>query len=156
MQSWSNFHTSRGRRLFIAICALSASALMMRSTLASALINRGDGLFAYGAPGAAKEYYRRAMTLDDSNSTALDRYVFVMIQHRDRKAVQQAVRIETNYLLKHPGDAVILGDRGLCLLELRQYRAARKDFERAHALNPNDPLFVAAVRTLSRKRKFGS
>ncbi|HZZ63927.1 MAG TPA: hypothetical protein VFE17_00385 [Candidatus Baltobacteraceae bacterium] len=123
----------------------------MRPLLAQALIDRGDILFANAAPFAAQKYYRRAIALDGSNSNAVDRSIFLMMQLHTPADVKDAVKVATSFLDRNRDSAVIFADRGLCRLILRDYRGARYDFEHARALAPNNRTYTAAVRTLSRK-----
>lgn len=135
----------------LAALALAASACLMRSQVAQALVDRGDNYFGYGAPHAAQVYYERAIALDGSNSIAVDRYIFLMMQKHTPAAARRAVQVATTYLTGHRDNAVIFADRALCRLVLRDYPGARRDFQRARALTPNQPVYGAAIRTLSHK-----
>lgn len=122
---------SRGRRFAIALVALTASALCFRSQIAAALVVRGDEFMNRNAIPQAIARYQRALTIDRDNANAADRLVFASLEARTPALLRSGIGIATQYLVRHPHDATLLADRGLCYLAERRYAAAGPDFERA-------------------------
>jgi tetratricopeptide (TPR) repeat protein len=135
---------TRARRMAVAAAALALATCLFRSQVASALVVRGDDFLYRNDAPAAQTRYERALALNGSDATAIDRIAFLGMQQRTRRSLRRAVAVASSYLTSHPNDAVILADRGLCYLIARDYALARPDFERAAAILRDPRYFTFA------------
>lgn len=122
---------ARPRRLTIAFIAIALSVVLFRSQLAQSLVVRGDDFMYRGQNAQALTRYARALYLDPDLGIAVDRYVFLSMQLRDKHSLQTAFDFAAAYLSHNPNDATVLSDRATCYLVERRYRDARRDFESA-------------------------
>jgi tetratricopeptide (TPR) repeat protein len=132
------------RRLSVAAFALTLAAGLFRAQLAEALVVRGDDFLIQNRYGSASERYARALWFDSGSQSAADRYIFVALERRTPRELRMAIEIADVYLSKQPSDPVILFDRALCYLILRQYRFALLDFERTAGITRDPQIFVFA------------
>lgn len=115
------------RRLAIVVIALSVSALLLRGSISSALVTRGDDLEASRNAPRAMQKYGLALWIDGSNVVAIDRFAFDAIRSHNKGALAAAIRaIDSS---SAPSDA-LMSDRALCFHLLGRYRLAADGFER--------------------------
>jgi tetratricopeptide (TPR) repeat protein len=131
---------SRVRRVILALAALFLSALAFRSQISQAVVVRGDDMLYRNRLDAARDRYRRALAIDPSSETAVDRYVFASMERRTPNALAQAISIASTFLKSHPKDGPLLADRALCYLLQHRYRQALNDFRDA-AARMRDPRY---------------
>lgn len=101
------------RRLIVALVALGASAVFFHAQMSDALVTRGDELLLRGRTGAALVHYRRALSWDDGNETALDRLLFVAFELRDPAGMRFGLELASRYLKTHPFDTALRMDRAM-------------------------------------------
>jgi tetratricopeptide (TPR) repeat protein len=148
---------SLARRLGLVLGAIVLAAILLRGSLSSALVSRGDALAYSGNAGRAAVMYRRALWFDAGNGAAVDRYVFAAIVSHDRRALGRGVDIASSYLLRNPGDATVRMDRALCFQRLQKRRAAAEDFELAgRALRDARALMFAALDERAMRERRGA
>jgi len=116
------------RRLALVTIALLLALPILRQSISSALVTRGDALL-YLRDSAAKEKYRLALTIDSANSSAAERLVFAEFLSHDARELEDGVRVASFALIADPRDAGLRMDRALCLQLLKRYVQARVDFE---------------------------
>lgn len=129
------------RRVFVALVALGAAAVMFRSEISLALVNRGDDFLYRAKVDRAVEYYRRALAVDAHSAVAADRYAFFAQQIAGQSNESEILRFCSSFLRVRE-DARVRADRALANLKLRRYRDAETDFELA-AANSRDPRDLA-------------
>jgi Flp pilus assembly protein TadD len=108
--------------------ALLLAAPILRPSLSSALVTRGDALL-YARDSRAREKYSLAMWMDPGNTGAADRYVFAGFLTQEPSELEDASRVASLVLQSYPHDASVRMDRALCLQRLKRYRLAAQDFE---------------------------
>ena len=143
------------RRALLVVTALTLAAPLLRTSVASALVTRGDGLL-YTRDARAAAMYRRALAIDPGDSVASDRYALSALLSHRKSIIEDGIRVLDLALVNHPEDATLRMDRALCLQKLKRYSLAEPDFERVGMENRNvEALAFAAAdaRKLSRISK---
>lgn len=115
------------RRACVAAFALMLAAPVLRTPMSFAIVARGDDFLYRGQPERAAAYYARAVSIDDTNDVAVDRYVFFTLERGRRRDVLHALEAADHFLHAHE-DANVRADRALCNLKLHRYREAAADF----------------------------
>ncbi len=140
------------RRALLVVTALVLAAPLLRASVASALVTRGDGLL-YSQDARATVMYRRALAIDPNDNAAADRYAFSALLSRRKSVIEDGIRVLDVALSNHPEDDTLRMDRALCLQKLKRYDLAEPDFERVgiETRNVQALAFAAAdARKLSR------
>jgi len=125
---------TRSRRFLLAAIALGAAFVLFHGQLAAALVTRGDDALRGGDTDAAIRLYRRAMALDPASTVAADRLAFHLALRHDRAQAQLAVAVATRALSAHVAEPALYVDRAFAELQLRAWRHAERDFDRAGLL----------------------
>jgi Flp pilus assembly protein TadD len=134
------------------VLALLLAAPLLRASVASALVTRGDALlFAHDERAASK--YALALAIDRDDLDAADRLVFAAFLSRNVSQVEIALRVADATLLRHPQDGTMFADRGLCLQFLRRYALASRDFLQAGKLTGSRLDRAIAAADLRRTRR---
>ncbi len=110
--------------------AITSAFALVRGPLSFALVVRGDDLLYQGNAARSLVMYARALALDESNGTAVDRYAFVSMTSHQGAALRDAIRVASPYLQRHPSDDNVRMDRALCEYRLGDVRRGESDFER--------------------------
>lgn len=121
------------RRCALAVVACLLSALVFRAQIALALVTRGDDFLTRGDVSRARQYYLRAVWLDDDLTPAVDRFAFFGAEQRTSSSLRESASVATRYLIRHPDDGLVLADRALCFELLKEYGPAARDFGAAAA-----------------------
>jgi hypothetical protein len=116
------------RRTLLALTGVAISALLLRSQVADALVVRGDEFLYRAQPSRALGYYARALMVDSDDGAAADRFAFVAMIVRDRRAITETLRETTVYLQRHPEDSVVRMDRAMAYRVAGVARGAMEDF----------------------------
>ncbi len=116
------------RRIALVAVAAGATAIVLRGTLASALVTRGDEMLYAGQRMRALAFYRRALLVDENDADAVDRYVFLSMTLHRADALRRAVAVATRFLTIRPADARVRFDRALCEWRLKRAPQAERDF----------------------------
>lgn len=135
---------SRGRRFAVAAVALFVAAGLLHTQIAEALTVRGDEYLYRARPADALERYKRALALAPDLESAADRFVFVSMEQHSDAALRSGISVANRYLARHPEDALLLSDRGLCSLIGKRFGAAQRDFEKAARITGNPQTFLFA------------
>ena len=114
--------------------------VLFHGQLAAAVVTRGDDALRNGDMNAALRLYNRAMKLDPRSPVAADRLAFHLALRHDRTNARAAVAIATRALTSNPVEAALFVDRAFAELQLRDWRGAEHDFDRAGAL-AHDPRY---------------
>lgn len=126
------------RRSAVALLGIAAAAWILRPQISDALVVRGDEFLYRADPGRALDYYRRALTVDEDDGAAADRFAFVATTTRDPRANAEALRETSAYLQRHPDDAIVRMDRAMAYRAAGLSAAAVSDFSLVGA-RTNDP-----------------
>jgi Flp pilus assembly protein TadD len=140
------------RRVFCALLALTAAALLFRGPLAAAVVTRGDEALRAGYAPAALRAYRKALALDPASAVAADRLAFQLALAHRPAAAGEAIAVATAALRGHPADEGLLVDRGFAELQLHDDAAARADFALAGTI-AHDARYTALAQRLERKAR---
>lgn len=116
------------RRFILVVTALLCATPLVRPSISSALVTRGDAML-YAHDPRAQEKYRLALTIDPGNADAADRFVFAAFLSRKAVELEAGVQLAAAVLAHDPKNANLRMDRALCLQLLKRYVAARADFE---------------------------
>jgi tetratricopeptide (TPR) repeat protein len=116
------------RRIALALIAVLCTIPIVRPSISSALVTRGDAMLFARDP-RAQEKYQLALAIDPANVDAADRYVFAAFLSRKASELEAGVQLAGTVLAHDPEDATLRMDRALCLQVLKRYAAARADFE---------------------------
>ena len=114
--------------MFVVATALLAAAMLFRPQVSTAVVTRGDEFLYRSDLAGARKYYARAILIDPNNGVAVDRLAFFGMQLRTPASLQSSLAVTEAYLAKHPDDANVRADRGLCLQILKRYRLAAREF----------------------------
>jgi tetratricopeptide (TPR) repeat protein len=122
------------RRFLIAGVSLTAALVLFHAQLAAAIVTRGDDALRAGDANAAMGFYARAARLDPGSSVAADRLAFYLALRHDRPSALQAIAVASEALAATHGDPSLFADRAFAELQLRNWRAAERDFAAAGLL----------------------
>jgi tetratricopeptide (TPR) repeat protein len=125
---------TRSRRLTLAVGALATAFFLFHGQLATAVVTRGDDALRTGDVDTAIRLYFRATQLDAGSSVAADRLAFHLALLHDRSSAHVAVNIATRALRERPLEPALFADRAFAELQLRAWRGAERDFDRAGRL----------------------
>jgi len=125
---------SRPRRLLVAGCALAAAFVVFHAQLAGAVVTRADDALRAGDVDAAIRFYERAAQLDPHSAVAADRLAFHLALRHDRANALAAVTVATRALAADAAVPALYADRAFAELQLRAWRDAERDFDRAGTL----------------------
>jgi tetratricopeptide (TPR) repeat protein len=141
------------RRGALVTAALLLSTPLLRSSLSSAMVTRGDGLL-YAGDGRAVAMYRRALFIDPRNDVAADRYAFAALLAHDPLQIEDGIRVATESLSARPHNTVLRMDRALCLQRIGRFREAEVDFERVGLENHDVQALAFAAADARKLRRF--
>lgn len=139
-----------GRRFAIAGTAVACAGVLLHGQLAAALITRGDDLMRAGDLDGAVRAYARASQLDATSARAADRLAFYLLLRREPGDAVLALRAAQAGLVRHPGNAALLADRGFASLRLHRTEDAARDFAAA-ARATHDARYARLARRLVRQ-----
>ncbi len=125
---------TRSRRLLIATAALSTAFVLFHGQLAAAVVTRADDALRAGDVASALRLYQRAVRLDPRSSVAADRLAFQLALKHDAADARAAVAIASRALAAGGAAPGLFADRAFAELQLRAWRAAELDFDRAGTL----------------------
>jgi tetratricopeptide (TPR) repeat protein len=131
---------TRSRRLLLAGTALGTAFVLFHGQLAAAVVTRGDDALRGGDVDTAIRLYDRAVGLDPHSTVAADRLAFHLALRHDRTNARAAVAIATRALSANAAEPALYVDRAFAELQLRAWRDAEHDFDRAGAL-AHDPRY---------------
>ncbi|MDE2482417.1 MAG: hypothetical protein KGN02_09535 [bacterium] len=132
------------RRAAVVLVAVAIACVVLRGSLSSALVTRGDDLTYRGDSAHARTIYRRALALDPENVTAADRLAFgEFVSHR-RALVEDAIAVATAVLRRVPNATSVRMDRAIAYQLLKRYDAASSDFARVGASDGDTRAYVFA------------
>lgn len=140
---------SRNRRALLAIVGIALAALAARPEIANGVAARGDDVAEAGDAGRAQIYYRRALAIDPSSSTALDRTAVSAMMLGNTTREEDAVR-RLRGALANRSDAALLFDLALLQLKMHRYSASSDAFRHLRDAEPS-ALFAAAARIVARR-----
>jgi tetratricopeptide (TPR) repeat protein len=132
------------RRTALALLGIAAAACILRPQISDALVVRGDEFLYRADPRRALDYYRRALAMDGDDGSAADRFAFVAAMIRDPGANAEALSETSDYLRRHPDDAVVRMDRAMAYRAAGMSGAALADFSLAGALSHDPVAFTFA------------
>jgi tetratricopeptide (TPR) repeat protein len=127
-------HITRTRRVFLAVTALAAAFLFFHGQLALAVVTRADDALRSGDVDTATRLYARAARLDPRSTVAADRLAFHLALRHDRTNARLAVGVATQALRANSAEPALFADRAFAELQLRAWRSAEHDFDRAGKL----------------------
>lgn len=131
------------RRFLIAVIAVALSVVAFHSSIATALVTRGDEALARGDVPGARDYYDRSLQWDPAQADAADRLVFYSSLSRDRNVARRGIDVATDYLRLRTS-ARIYRDRALCYLRLGERDRAVRDFTTAGSIDKSARDFTFA------------
>jgi tetratricopeptide (TPR) repeat protein len=119
---------SRIRAIVVGAVAAAIALALLRGPIAESLVVRGDTFLYRTQPSRAITYYRRAVSIDSGDGTAVDRFAFVALTERDRVAMRTALEVCSRFLGRNPNDWTIRFDRALLFHAAGNARRAEADF----------------------------
>jgi tetratricopeptide (TPR) repeat protein len=138
------------RRIAIALLALTVSALLVRGSIASAMVTRGDDLGRAGDGARAIALYRRALMVDPRSAVAADRLTFALIMHGGSETARKAYAVAEDALRYAGADALLLADRGFAAERLGRWGDAERSFLLA-ARAARDPRYFHLAAQMARR-----
>jgi tetratricopeptide (TPR) repeat protein len=133
-------HMTRARRLLVAGVALGMAYTLFHGQLAAAVVTRGDDALRAGDVDAAIRLYSRAAGLDPRSTVAVDRLACHLALRHERDGARAAVAIASRALDSGAVEPALFVDRAFAELQLRAWRDAERDFDRAGTL-AHDPRY---------------
>jgi tetratricopeptide (TPR) repeat protein len=131
---------TRSRRLILAGASLGLALALFHAQLAAAVVTRADDALRAGDVDTAIRLYERAARLDPHSIVAADRLAFHLALRHDPAGARAAVVVATRALAANAGEPALFADRAFAELQLRAWRDAERDFDRAGAL-AHDPRY---------------
>ena len=125
---------TRSRRLITAAAALATAFVLFHGQLAAAVVTRADDALRGGDVNGALRLYDRAMRLDPQSSVAPDRLAFHLALKHDAASARAAIDIAARALAAGAAAPGLFADRAFAELQLRAWRDAERDFDRAGTL----------------------
>lgn len=131
---------TRSRRFLLAGTSLAMALALFHGQLAAAVVTRGDDALRGGDLDTAIRLYDRAARLDSRSIVAADRLAFHLALRHDRANARVAVAVATRALIANAAEPALFADRAFAELQLRLWRDAERDFDRAGEL-AHDPRY---------------
>jgi tetratricopeptide (TPR) repeat protein len=131
---------TRVRRLLLAGLTLALAFVLFHGQLAAAVVTRGDDALRGGDLSTALRLYSRAVALDPHSPVAADRLAFHLALRHDRQNARAAVAVASRALSINASEPGLFVDRAFAEVQLRDWHASERDFDRAGAL-AHDPRY---------------
>lgn len=142
-------------RLSCALACIGLTGLAARSSIADAVLARGDDAARSGRLAAAERYYDRAEAIGGARTETLERYALLALLAPRGASLSAAMHAADGFVGQNPTSVVGHFDRGLIEWRQRAYLAAAFDF-RIAAVAGDDrarAFAAASLRRVSRRER---